>query len=99
MKQVTKEEAIKLLKSKFWENMTYEERFKFQLYQDFFCMPFDIFHESAEKTLDRPVWTHEFAFPELLKKEYLGERETPSFEEIVNLIPKDKQIIIITEEE
>ena len=65
-----KEEAIKLSESEFWKTMSYKERAKFQLFEDKLCMPFEVFHESIEKTLGRPVQTIEFGFNvEGLKKE------------------------------
>ena len=94
MKQLTKEEAIGLSKTNFWEKMSDEEIAKFQLTQERSCMPFDVFHKAVEKTLNRPVWTHEFAKPESLIKELSGDKEKPTFEEIVNLIPKEKRILV-----
>lgn len=57
-------------------------------------MPFDVFHEAIEKTLGRPVFTHEFAFCEELRKELYREKEPNTFEEICALIPKEKLILI-----
>lgn len=91
---MTKEQAIKLSESKFWKDMSYEERAKFQFSQEFLCMPFNIFHEAVEKTLKRPVFSHEFAF-DGLKKELYGECDPPTFEEIIDLIPEDKRIIFL----
>lgn len=91
---MTKDEAIKLYESKFWETMTYEERAKFQLFEKLLCMPFDVFHEAIEKTLGRPVWTHEFV-GDHLKKELLGQSPAPSMEDIINMIPADKRMIVV----
>ena len=93
MKQLTEKQAINMANSKIWKNWTNEQIVRFQLFQDRLCMPFDRFHEAIEKVLKRPVYTHEFAFDEI-KKEYLGEKSPPTFEEIINLIPEDKKIII-----
>ena len=90
---MTKEEAIALHDSKFWVNMTYKERAMFQMFESKLCMPFSIFQEAVEKTLGRPVWTHEFAFYGI-KKELLGDKEAPTFEEIVGLIPEEKRILV-----
>lgn len=92
--QLTKEEAIKLHDSKSWETWTPEQVVRFQLFQKKLCIPFDKFHEAIEKVLNRPVWTHEFAFRDEIVKEYLGEKETPSFDDIINLIPEEKRLII-----
>jgi len=91
---MTKEQAVALADSKFWEDMSYRERATFQLFEERLCMPFDIFHEAVEKTLGRPVWTHEFASSKQLQAELIGEKAAPSFEEIINLIPKEKRILV-----
>jgi hypothetical protein len=58
-------------------------------------VPFEVFHEAIEKALGRPVWTHEFGLNmEGLKKEFLGETPPPTMEEIMNLIPEEKRVII-----
>lgn len=57
-------------------------------------MLFNIFHEAIEKTLDRHVFTHEFALNiEGLKKKNL-KKQPPIFEEILNLIQQEKLILI-----
>ena len=95
MKQLTKEQAIKFGENKCYENMSYRQIAEFQMEQDRLCMPFDIFHEAIEKTLGRPVFTHEFALNrEGLKKELFGEKQPPTFEEILGLIPQEKLILI-----
>jgi len=93
---ITKEQAIALYESKFWESMADEDRAMFQLWEQFLCMPFGVFQEAVEKTLGRPVWTHEFAGSnvENLKQEMLGLRPAPSMEDIFNLIPEEKRIVI-----
>jgi hypothetical protein len=93
---MTQEEAIALADSKFWEGMSYKERAVFQMNEDRLCMPFDIFHEAVEKTLGRPVWTHEFGLnKDDLVKELNGDSPTPSLTDILNMIPKDKQVIVV----
>lgn len=62
--------------------------------QDKLCMPFCVFQEAMEKTLGRPVFTHEFSFREELRKELYREKEPPTFEEICALIPEEKLIVI-----
>jgi hypothetical protein len=96
MKQLTKEQAVALAQSKVWQDWTDEEIVRFQLFQDRLCMNFSRFHEAVEKVLDRPVFTHEFAtrFIDDLKKEYLGVKKAPTLEEIINLIPEEKRIVI-----
>jgi hypothetical protein len=94
MKQMTEKQAIKIANSEIWKDMTDEEIVKFQLFTDRLCMPFGEFHRAIETVLQRPVYTHEFAFVDNLKKEFLKEKLPPTFEEICNLIPKEKRIII-----
>jgi len=92
---MTREEAIALADSGWWEHLSDFERAKFQLFEDKLCMPFEVFHKSVEKALDRPVWTHEFGLNhEGLKKELLGDAPAPTMQEILDLIPEDKRIIL-----
>lgn len=94
-KQLTKEQAINLADSEIWKEWSDEEVVKFQLFQKRLCMNFSRFHEAVEKVLGRPVFTHEFGMNyEGIVKEYLGVEEPPTFEEIINLIPEEKRIIV-----
>lgn len=95
---MTKDEAIKLYETGFWEQMSYRDRAMFQMFESKLCMPFSVFHEAMEKSLERPVFTHEFGLDsEGLRKELLGDRPTPTFEEILNLIPEEKRIVIASD--
>ena len=94
MKQLTKEQAITFFENKCYEGMTYRQIAEFQVEQDRLCMPFNVFHEAIEKTLGRPVFTHEFAFRDEIRKELYGEKEPPTFKEICNLIPEEKLILL-----
>ena len=96
MKQLTQEQAIEIYNSKVWEDWDYEKIVRFQLFQDRLCMPFGKFHEAMTKVLGREIWTHEFTSSNCknLILEYLGEKEPPTFDEIINLIPEEKRIII-----
>lgn len=94
-KSLTKEQAIALHDSKFWESLSLRERAEFQAHQPLVCMPFGVFHEAMEKTLGRSVWTHEFADMDALRKELRGEKPAPSFEDIIALIPEDKRVLVV----
>lgn len=94
MEQLTKEQAIALAETKWWENCTDEEIVRFQFFQDKLCMDFGEFHRAVEAVAGRPVWTHEFAFKDRLIEELYGDKPKPTLEEIMNLIPEDKRIII-----
>lgn len=96
IKQLSKEEAIEFSEKKLWEGLSHRQRAEFQLQQKLLCMPFSVFHEATEKALGRPVWTHEFGLnKEGLKQELFNGKAPPTFEEIVNLIPKDKRAVIV----
>ena len=92
--QLTKEQAIEFAKSGAWAYLNDKQRALFQINQEKLCMPFEEFHKSVEITLGRPVWTHEFAYDDI-KHELLGEKTAPTFAEILNLIPEDKQVLFV----
>ena len=96
MKQLTKEQAVKIAESGEWKDWTSEEVVKFQLYQNRLCMPWEVFHKAMGDVLGRPVYTHEFAGKaghEALIEEYEGKRPAPTLEEILFLIPPEKLIL------
>jgi hypothetical protein len=94
---MTREEAISLSESKFWEGMTLRERAVFQINEPLLCMPFEVFHEAVEKTIGRPVFTHEFGLNyEGIKNEIMNGAPPPTMEEIINMIPEEKRAIVIT---
>ena len=76
MRNLTKDEAIKLGESEWWEDVTLEEAAFLQLQQDKLCMPFEKFHEGVERLLARPVWSHEFAMPDALIAEAKRRKES-----------------------
>jgi hypothetical protein len=95
LNDLTRDEAVALYNSGFWKQMSHEEIAKFQLIEDRLCMPFEVFHKAIEKALGRPVWTHEFGLNrEGLIKELFQGVPTPTPEEIINLIPEEKRIVI-----
>jgi hypothetical protein len=94
MRQLTKEQAIKFFESGVWKTWTDEEIVKFQLFQTRLCMDFSRFHEAMEKILNRPIFSHEFAYADVLKKEYLNSKEAPTFGEILELLPMEEKRII-----
>lgn len=95
VRQLTKDEAIAFAESSVWESWTDEQICDFQMWQSKLCVPFDVFHRAVEKTLGRPVWTHEFGMNYAgMQQERLGQRPAPTFEEIVNLIPEEKRLIV-----
>ena len=97
MKQLTSKQAIEFAKSDIWKEWSDEEIVKFQLYQKKLCMDFSRFQDAMEGVLKRPVWTHEFAFasdPGGIIEEYEGKCGKPNMDDIINLIPKEKRILV-----
>ncbi len=95
MNQLTKEQAIAFCQNRCYENWSPRQIAEFQISQERLCIPFDIFHKAMEEALGRPVYTHEFGLNhDGLRKELMGEKEPPTLEEIINLIPEDKRILI-----
>lgn len=93
---MTTEEAIKLGESKWWVGMPARDVAIFQMHAELLCMPFDIFHKAVTDALGRPVFTHEFGLNhDGLIKELLGESPAPTTEDIINMIPADKRLIVI----
>ena len=99
IQQFTTEEAVRFHDLGIWQLLDDEGKVRLQLFQDKLCMPFDEFHKAIEKVLGRPAWTHEFAYRDKLVAEYLGEGPTPTFEDIMNLIPEEKRIILFVDAE
>lgn len=81
--------------TRFWEEMTPVQIARFQMFEPKMCVPFSVFHEALEKALGRPVWTHELALNhDGLKRELMGEEDAPTMEDIINLIPEEKRIVV-----
>lgn len=96
--EITKEQAIELAGSNFWESMSPREIAEFQMNTPKFCMPFGVFHKALEEALGRPVWTHELGMrADDIRKELNGEKGAPSMEEIINMIPAEKRMIVVAQ--
>ena len=92
---IGKEKAIELSLTEWWKEKSYREIAEFQLFTTELSCPFDVFHEAVEKSLGRPVFTHEFGLNyDGICKEFLGEKEPPTMNEILNLIPQEKLIVV-----
>jgi len=92
---MTKEQAIALAGSNFWEGMSHREIAEFQMIEEKLCMPFTVFHEAIEKTLGRPVFTHEFGLnSQGIKAELFNGKQPPTLEEIISMIPEEKRVVI-----
>lgn len=94
-KQFTEAEAIKFGNGKEWEKLSVSELAAIGLFQRLLCLPYVKFHEAIEKHFKRPVFTHEFGLNyEGLQKEYFGTIPAPTMEQIIDLIPEEKRILI-----
>lgn len=92
---IGKEAAIKLAETKWWIGKTSREICDVQLFTKELCMDFGDFHRAIETSLGRPVYTHEFGLNyDGIVKQYLGEQSAPTLEQIIDLIPVDKRMII-----
>ena len=97
--KLTKAQAIALAASGWWKGLPAADIVMFQLFEDKLCMDFSAFHKAVEATLGRVVWTHEFGGVgwQQLQEEFLGDRSAPTWEQIVELIPIKKRMILIVE--
>jgi len=93
-KQVTKDEAIEIAESGIWNEWSDEVLFCFGMFQQRLSFDFSKFHEATEKVLGRPVWTHEFAYRDLLIAQWLKKKPQASFSDVINLIPEEKRICV-----
>jgi hypothetical protein len=92
---MTKSEALAMYESKWWEGKSAREIAEFQMNSKLLCCPFDVFHEALEKALRRPVWTHELGLNyEGIKAELTDKAEAPTMQEIIDLLPADKTVIV-----
>lgn len=95
----TPKEAIALAKTSWWKGRDPLEVALWQMDAGLLSMDFGDFHEAVEKALGRPVWTHEFANPKALREEFFKERPAPSMAEILDLIPAEKRIVVVIDDE
>lgn len=87
--------ALELYDTKWWVGQPARDVATFQLFTAELCMPFGDFHAAIEEALGRPIQTIEFAFNfQGIAAELLGEKEAPTMQEVMNLIPEDKRIIV-----
>lgn len=93
-RSIGKEKAIALAESGWWKELTPHDIVRVQFYTAELCMDFGDFHGAMEQVLGRPVWTHEFADFDRLKQEMDGDKPAPTLEEIMNLIPVEKRIVV-----
>ncbi len=57
-------------------------------------MPFGVFHQAVGEVLGRKVYFHEFGDVDRLREEYLTLRTPPTITGILELIPKEKLLVV-----
>ena len=97
-KSIGRDNAIALAESGWWKGQPARELAKFQLFTLELAMPFDVFRHSLEEALGRPVWIHELVMDyDGIVQELFGERDAPTLEDILNLIPEDRRCVLSLE--
>ena len=78
------------------ETLTADEREAELRGMDRVEVPFDVMHARIERLVGRPVWTHEMTTSnwERLLREARWEERLATMEEIINLVPEEKRIIL-----
>jgi len=99
MQQFNEDQAIAFAKSEAWKNMDPKERAAWQLEQELLCMPFQVFQESVEEALGRPVLTHEFANRAALRLEMEGKAKPPTFAQILAMLPQGKTVVVVCDKD
>lgn len=90
---ITEEEALAKAKTEWWKRCTPREIALTQLEDNRLCMPFNLFHKAVEDALGRPVYTCEFADPDLLLKELHGQVPKATLSDVLSKLPNDKPVI------
>ena len=92
---IGKEAAIAMAASMWWLGKSPREICDVQLFTQEVCMDFGDFQAALEAALGRPVWTHELALDyNGIVAEYLGNKPAPTMQDIIDLIPEGKRIIL-----
>lgn len=90
---ITREQAVALYDSAFWEGLAYVERARFQLSEPRLCMPFDVFVEAVERALGRTVTVREFLSARRLLAELSGE-EPLDVGALMDMLPEEKRVLL-----
>lgn len=94
---IGRDAAVAMAETKWWEPLTPHEICNVQLFTVELCCPFDVFHGAVEAAIGRPVFTHEFSSAgyDGIVAEFLGEKDAPTFDEIMEMIPEEKRILVV----
>ena len=93
---VGKEKAIAMADSLWWEGMPAKEAAKIMLTICELCVPNTIFHRTMESALGRTVFASEFASLDILWEELVGNRPSPTFDEIIKMLPQGKELLVVS---
>lgn len=88
---ITREEAVALVETKWWEGQDDRDVALAQLGQALLCMPFDLFHAACERAAGQPIWTHEFASPGYVRKLVEGRERQESPMETLDAIMSESR--------
>lgn len=91
---LTREQAIALYDTGFWESLAYVERAHFQLSEERLCMPFDVFIEAVERALGRPIRVGELLDSRGLLAELTGAQRPMGVDELLSRLPADKRVLL-----
>jgi hypothetical protein len=96
MASIGEKQAIRLYKSEWWKGLSARQIVKFQLFVDELCMPWSEYHSAVEDALGRDVYTQEFGSSGVgqLQAEFRGDASAPTLQEIIELLPADKRIVV-----
>jgi hypothetical protein len=75
--------------------MTVEERLtEFDSWGPILEIPFDMLQQRMQELVGRPIWTHEFASPDFLRKE-IETGELANFGDVLDKLPKNKPVVVL----
>jgi hypothetical protein len=96
MASIGEKQAIRLYKSKWWKGLSAREIVNVQLFVDELCMPWREYTSAVEDALGRDVYTHEFGTSGVgqLQAEFRGDASAPTLQEIIEMLPADKRIVV-----
>lgn len=94
--QLTEVQAVAVAETGAWKKLTKVQLAMAQLQQGRLFCNFGEFQLAVDELLGRPTWTHEYAEPWLLWAEYKGEKTPPTMQEILDLLPEEKRILVMT---
>lgn len=87
MYYISYEDALKMIKSKWWKGKTKVEIATVQLFTDkLICKDFGVFQSAMDEAIQRPTWTHEYGFnTEGLRKEFIDLHGQPTKADLARL--------------